>query len=104
MFTPYLVSAPLRAGTPQGWNRLRRFSQRLAHEGTVTLTLTALRDGSEVSPALTRTRALGEVGPVDGGFAATGTTFQVKIAVTAFSARVVLSDAVAWVVAHRSTR
>ena len=103
-FTPYLVSTPFDGNNEGGWSRLRRFVQDVQHDGTATIRVAPYRDGQQTAQQIDRSLAIGEDPIVTAPFAATGTRFAVRVTITAFSAKVELGKAQAWLVPRRANR
>lgn len=103
-FAPYIVSTFLANQFDMGYNKLRRFQQRLSHNGTCTVQLTGIRDGQQSGQPSTQGLAISDVGLVTAPLNDAGSTFQIKIALTAFSAAVTLGASKAFVVPKREWR
>jgi hypothetical protein len=103
-FSPFLLSSPFDGGNEGGYSRLRKMVQDVEHEGAVTVTVTPYRDGSETGQTITRTLAASDNPIVTAPLAVGATRFQVKVALSAFTARVELGKAQLWVVPRRSSR
>lgn len=104
VYQPYFVTTKLGNQFDMGYNKLRRFQQHLEHAGSCTLVLTAVRDGAETGVPITRTLPAGAMGLVTAPMNATGSSFQIKLVLSAFSAEVTLGTADAFVIPKREWR
>lgn len=103
-FVPFFTSTMFGVQFDLGYNKLRRFAQRLAHDGTASLDITGIRDEQESGVTVSRDVALSDVGIVNAALNDAGSDFQIKVEVTAYSARVAFGNAEAHVVNRRSMR
>jgi len=101
-YAPTLKSGLIAPG--QGYGTLRRLLQHVPHDGAVTVTVTAFRDGQEVGGPITRTLAAGDVGRAVAPLLASGNAFQVQVALSSFDAPAELGAAEVTVVGRRSQR
>lgn len=92
-FVPFLVSTSLLGALTLGFNALRRFFQRVAHDGTATFRFTPFRDGQQSGTGISRTVLLSDPGPINVPLNEPGSDFHMKIEVLTYSAPVALGDA-----------
>jgi hypothetical protein len=102
-YAPYIISTPIGVGVA-GYGRFRRFVQAVPHEGEVTVTVTPYRDGAESGPAIVRPLAIAAAPYADAPMAAGATQFQIRVALSAFTAAAELGRAELHIVAHRGQR
>lgn len=103
-YAPFLVSQPFAIQADLGYNRLRRFLQRVAHAGSCTLTVVGLRDGQESAVAIVRTLTTADIGVVNVPLGEAGSDFQLKITVSAFTAETALGNSQVFIVPKRRFR
>lgn len=101
-FVPYAISTSLNVRFALGMNRVRRFMQRVAHDGPATVRVTVIRDGRESVP-ITRALGIGDAGVVNAPLADGGSDLQIKLELTAYDAPVAFGDSEAYVVNRRSS-
>lgn len=103
-FVPYLITTPLGIQFDLGYNKLRRFLQRLAHAGAVTVKVTGVRDGQESGQPILRVVTLSNVGIVNAPLNDAASDFELKLEVVAFDAPVALGNSEVYVVSKRGSR
>ena len=103
-YVPFMVSQPFSIPHDLGYNRLRRFLLRVAHAGTCTFKVTALRDEQLSSVAITRALGISDVGIINVPLGDTGSDLQLKIELTAFSAETALGNSQIYIVPRRRFR
>lgn len=103
-FSPYLISTPLGIQFDLGYNRLRRFLQRLAHGGAVTTKITGIRDGQESGLPVTRALTVSDIGIINAPLGDAGSDFQIKLELSAYDASVALGNSDVYVVGKRRFR
>lgn len=103
-FQPYIISTKLANQLDMGYNKLRRFQQRLSHSGACTLIVTGIRDGQQSGSPATRTLAISDVGIVTAPLNDPGSDFALKIVLSSYDAAVTLGTSKAFVVPKREWR
>lgn len=103
-YVGYVLSTMLPDGSPTGYGTLRRVTQRVAHDGAVTVKVTPWRDGQDTGQTITRALAIGDNPTVVAALAATGSVFQVKWELSAFDAPARLGSGEVTIVDRRSQR
>lgn len=101
------VSTAFDDGPATGWATLRRLVQMVVLDGTATVVVTPLGDGSEYagqSQTSSLTATGGTQQPVEAPVQVPGTRFQQKVAVTAHTGAVEFGEADQWFVNRRSAR
>ena len=102
--TPYILSTIFDRGLDGGYSKFRRNVQHVHTDGGVTVTTTPWRDQQESGNAITDTLATGANPIVTAPLNETGTNFQVKVAVSSYTAAVELGKGQQYVVPRRSLR
>ena len=87
-----------------GYSTFRRAVQHVHADGAVTVKITPFRDENETGNTITRTLAIGANPIVTAPIAESGTNFQVKVALSSFSAAAELGKALQYVVPRRTAR
>lgn len=103
-FSPYFVSSPFGIAFDLGYNKLRRFLQRVAHAGGLTLTVTGVRDGQESGVSVVRTITVADIGIVNVPLNDAGSDFQIKVVLSAYDAEVAFGNSQAFIVPKRRFR
>src|SRR6266851_9033489 len=91
-FVPYLISTPFGIQFDLGYNRLRRFQQRIAHSGAVSVKITGVRDGQESGLPVTRALTIADIGVVNAPLGDAGSDFQIKLELSAYDAPAALGN------------
>lgn len=82
----YFLSGLFAVGGGQAYDKLRRMTQRVPHDGTVTVTVTPWRDGLDTGQTITRTLTPDDNPVIVVPLAVTGSHFQLRIALSSFDA------------------
>ena len=100
-YTCRMLSAPFQAA---GYATLRRLIQSVPHDGAVSVAVTPYRDGQETGQTITRALATGDNPTITAPIAATGTNFQVEIALSSFDAPAEVGAGEVTLIPRRSQR
>lgn len=103
-YVAYVLSTLLPGSVVGGWSRLRRFVQRIIHDGAVTVAVTPWRDGSDTGQTIERDLETGDNPTVVADLAATGGVFQVKVELSDFDAPASLGEGAVTIIPRRSVR
>ena len=101
---PYVLSTIFDRGLDGGYAKFRRNVQHVHTDGGVTVVTTPYRDQQESGNTITDTLAVGASPIVTAPIDESGTNFQVKVAVSSYTAAVELGKAQQYVVPRRSVR
>ncbi len=100
----FVLSTIFDQGLDGGYSRFRRAVQHLHADGVATIDITPYRDQQETGATIQKTLAVGDNPVVIAPMAETGTNFQVKASVSAFTAAAELGKAQQYVIPRRSSR
>ncbi len=103
-FAPYVLSTVFDNGLAGGLSKFRRSVQHVHTAGGVTVVMTPYRDQQESGNTISDTLAVGANPVVTAPVNESGSNFQVKIAVSSYTAAVELGKAEQWVVPRRADR
>jgi len=103
-FTPFILTQPFAVHADLGYNKLRRFLQRIAHAGACTFRVTGVKDGRESTVKVVRPLTINDVGIINVPLAESGSDFQLKIELTSFDAETALGNSQVFIVPKRSYR
>jgi hypothetical protein len=103
-FNPFIVSTPFAIQADLGYNRLRRFLQRIAHGGACTLTVTGIRDGQDSGVSIVRPLTVSDIGIVNVPLGDSGSDFQLRIELSAYDAETALGNSQVFIVPKRRFR
>lgn len=103
-YTPELMSTTFDVGRDGGYSKLRRLTQHAHHTTGVTVDQTPIRDEQDTGQTIQRVLATGANFVVIAPVSVTGTNFQHKVSLSAFTAAVELGKAQQWVIPRRSER
>lgn len=103
-FTPFILTQPFAVHADLGYNKLRRFLQRVAHAGACTFIVTGVKDGRESTVAVVRPLTANDVGIINVPLGESGSDFQLKIVLTGFDAETALGNSQVFIVPKRRFR
>lgn len=103
-FAPFILSQPFAIQADLGYNKLRRFLQRVAHAGACTLTVVGVKDGQESAVAIVRSLTTADIGIVNVPLGESGSDFQLKITLSGFTAETALGNSQVFIVPKRRFR
>ena len=101
---PYVLSTIFDQGLDGGYAKFRRNVQHVHTDGGVTVVTTPYRDQQESGNTITDTLAVGASPIVTAPIDESGKNFQVKVAVSSYTAAVELGKGQQYVVPRRSVR
>ena len=101
---PYIVSSIFDLGIGGGYEKFRRNTQHVHTLGGVTVTQTPYRDEQDTGNSIADTLATGANPIVIAPFNESGSTFQVKVAISVYDAAVELGKSEQLVIPRRTQR
>jgi len=101
---PFVRSTIFDGGLDGGYSKFRRNVQHVHSAGGVTVVTTPYRDQQESGNTITDTLAVGASPVVVAPISETGTNFQVKVAVSSYTAAVELGKGQQHIVPRRTKR
>lgn len=103
-YVPFLLTTPFGIQADLGYNKLRRFLQRITHAGAVTVKVTGVKDGQESGLPITRPLTVADIGIINAPLNDAGSDFQLKIELSGFDATAALGNSQVFIVPKRRFR
>ena len=103
-YAPFLLSTIFDGGLDGGYSSFRRAVQHVHGEGAATVDITPYRDQQETGNTIQKVLAIGDNPIVIAPMSETGTTFQIKMALSSFNAAAELGKAQQYLIPRRSKR
>lgn len=103
-FTAYIVSTEYATPKAGGYGKLRRAIQRVPHDGSVSVAVTPWRDGSDTGQTITKSLGPSDNRSVVAPLNVTGSSFQIKVALSTFDAAAALGAGELTLIRKRTVR
>lgn len=103
-YAAFVLGALVDDGHAGGFGHLRRIIQRVTHDGAVTVKVTPYRDGNETGQVIQRTLGASDNPTVVAPVNQSGSTFQIRLELSAFDAVAALGSGEFTIIPRRSHR